>query len=74
MDLVIGPTVSWFVEMGITPAREVNPTVGLILTILLYEEGLVMLPLVSVPSATAVRPIDDAIAEPVDDPEASPPG
>jgi hypothetical protein len=52
------------------PAREVNPTVGLIPTILFMLEGQVMLPSVSVPSVTVANPMDAATPEPVDDPHA----
>jgi hypothetical protein len=43
MERVIGPTVSWWAEIGMTPAREVRPTVGLMPARLLYEDGQVML-------------------------------
>src|SRR5690606_35550862 len=56
-------------EIGITPARLVSPTVGLIATIPLIAAGLTRDPLVSVPSAMAVRLADTATAEPLLDPD-----
>src|SRR5690606_41624662 len=63
------PTVSCVAEIGITPARLVSPTVGLIATIPLIAAGLTRDPLVSVPSAMAVRLADTATAEPLLDPD-----
>lgn len=54
------------------PALEVSPTVGLMPARLLLLAGRVMLPSVSVPSVTAARPIEAAIADPEDDPDGSP--
>ena len=65
------PTVSCLGEIGITPARLVNPTVGLIPTTELSDAGQSMEPLVSVPSVTAAMFAAAAIAEPVLDPQGS---
>src|SRR5512142_735224 len=59
-----GPTVSCVCEMGTTPARLVRPTVGLIATTPLALPGHTMLPSVSEPKPTAVRPADTEAAEP----------
>ena len=55
----------------VPPARDVSPTVGLIPTRLLLPDGHTMLPSVSVPSETAVRPMAVAIPEPDEDPQGS---
>lgn len=62
------PTVSSLGDIGMTPARLVNPTVGLIPTTEFNEDGQSMDPSVSVPSVTAARFAAAAIAEPVLDP------
>lgn len=59
------------VDSDSPPARDVSPTVGLIPARLLLLVGHVMLPSVSVPSDTVVRPIADAIPDPEDDPHGS---
>src|SRR5579885_1925069 len=64
----MGPGVSWLAEMGITPDRDTNPTVGLIPTKPLALEGHTMDPSVSVPTVTTAR--SAAIAAP--DPELDP--
>lgn len=53
------------------PAREVKPTVGLMPAKLLLLVGHVMLPSVSDPKETAVRPIDVATPDPEDEPHGS---
>src|SRR5918912_2001734 len=68
--LACGPTVSWVCEMGMTPARLVRPPVGLMPTTPLAEDGLMIEPSVSVPSAATHRLADTATAEP----ELDPPG
>src|SRR5918911_751182 len=68
--LACGPTVSCVCEMGITPSRLVRPTVGLMPTTPLAEDGLMIEPSVSVPSAATHRLADTATAEP----ELDPPG
>src|SRR2546423_1165684 len=59
-----GPIVSCVCEIGTTPARLVNPTVGLMPTMPLAFAGQTMLPSVSVASATAVRLPDTAAPDP----------
>src|SRR6202011_3487465 len=59
-----GPTVSWLCEMGMTPARLVRPTVGLMPTTPLVEAGLRIEPSVSVPRETVTRLADTATADP----------
>lgn len=54
--------------MGITPARLVNPTVGLIPTTEFSDAGQSIEPSVSVPSVTAAMLVAAAIADPVLDP------
>src|ERR687886_235529 len=65
-----GPTVSWVCEMGMTPARLVSPTVGLMPTTPLFDDGLMIEPSVSVPSAARHR----LAATATPDPELEPPG
>src|SRR5579884_3158833 len=65
-----GPTVSWLCEIGTTPPRLVNPTVGLIPTTPFTFAGHTMLPSVSLPSETAVKFADVAAADPELDPQA----
>src|SRR6185436_13438086 len=65
-----GPTESWECEIGTTPAREVNPTVGLMPTTPLLDDGLMIEPSVSVPSDAAARLAETATPEP----ELEPPG
>ena len=57
--------------MGITPARLVNPTVGLIPTTEFSDAGQSMEPSLSVPSVTATMFAAAAIAEPPLDPHGS---
>src|ERR1051326_2430739 len=65
-----GPTVSWVCEMGTTPSRLVNPTVGLMPTTPFAADGLMIEPSVSVPSAARHRFAETATPEP----ELDPPG
>src|ERR1043166_2837286 len=65
-----GPTVSWVCEIGTTPWRLVSPTVGLIPTTPLLDDGLMIEPSVSVPSAATHRFAETATPEP----ELDPPG
>src|SRR6516225_4383614 len=65
----IGPTVSWVWEMGTTPARLVRPTVGLMPTTPLTDDGHTIDPLVSVPSVTVARLAAAAAAEPELEPQ-----
>jgi hypothetical protein len=55
--------------MGMTPARLVSPTVGLMPTTPLAAAGLMIEPFVSVPSATSARLAATAVAEPELEPE-----
>src|SRR5215212_1876640 len=65
-----GPIVSWVCEIGMTPARLVSPTVGLLPTTPLALAGETIEPFVSVPIATAHRLAAGATPEP----ELEPPG
>src|SRR5919202_3216261 len=65
-----GPTVSWVCEIGTTPWRLVSPTVGLMPTTALADDGLMIDPSVSVPSAATHR----LAATATPDPELEPPG
>jgi hypothetical protein len=69
--LMTYPTVSCLGVLGTTPARLVNPTVGLIPTTEFSDAGHSMEPAVSVPSVTAAMFAAAAIAEPVLDPHGS---
>src|SRR5262245_36215019 len=64
-----GPTVSWVTEIGMTPARLVSPTVGLMPTTPLTPDGQMIDPSVSVPTATATRFAATAIADPELEPQ-----
>ncbi len=64
-----GPTVSWLCAMGMTPARLVSPTVGLMPTTPLTLAGQRIEPSVSVPSETATRLAATAVAEPELEPQ-----
>jgi hypothetical protein len=64
---VIGPAVSCEAEIGMTPLRDINPTVGFIPTIPQIDDGHTMDPSVSVPTPIAAK--FDAIAAPVPDDE-----
>lgn len=64
----IGPAVSCDDEIGMIPARLINPTVGLIPTMPHAEEGQTMEPFVSVPIATEQRFEETAAPEPELDP------
>src|SRR5260370_18772703 len=63
-----GPTVSWVAEIGMTPARLVSPTVGLMPTTPLTPEGQIIDPSVSVPIETVTRLAATGIAGPELDP------
>src|SRR5437764_5497319 len=65
-----GPTVSCVCEIGITPWRLVRPTVGLMPTTPLLDDGLMIEPSVCVPSAAIHRFAETAAPEP----ELEPPG
>src|SRR5207245_11439454 len=58
------PTVSCVTEIGITPARLVSPTVGLMPTTPLTPAGQMIDPSVSVPIDTVTRFAATAISEP----------
>jgi hypothetical protein len=60
----IGPTVSLLWAIGITPARLVSPTVGLMPTTMQADDGLRIEPSVSVPSVAAARFAATAAAAP----------
>ena len=63
--------VSCLGEMGITPLRLVSPTVGLIPTTELADDGLRIEPLVFVPRVTVTRLAATAMADPLLDPHGS---
>src|SRR5450631_4048787 len=65
----MGPAVSWLAEIGMMPLRLTSPTVGLMPTRPLIEEGETMEPSVSVPTATAHKLEAAAAPEPELDPE-----
>src|SRR5579864_767962 len=62
------PTVSWVWEIGTTPARLVNPMVGLRPTTPFALPGQTTLPSVSVPRETALKLADAAAPEPALEP------
>ena len=64
----IGPAVSCVWEIGITPARLTSPTVGLMPTMPLADDGQTIEPSVSEPRAAAARLADTAAPEPELDP------
>src|SRR5438874_13415612 len=64
-----GPTVSCVCEMGTTPARLVNPTVGLMAATLFALPGQTMLPSVSLPNETAAKFAVAAAPEPELEPQ-----
>src|SRR5205823_745030 len=64
-----GPTVSWLWEIGMTPARLVRPTVGLIPTTPFDEAGQRIEPSVSVPRETVARLAAMAAADPELEPQ-----
>ena len=65
----MGPAVSCEWEMGMTPARLQSPTVGLMPTIPLLDDGHMMEPPVSVPTVSAHRFADAATPEPELEPQ-----
>src|SRR6266700_1046267 len=64
-----GATVSWLCEIGITPARLVRPTVGLMPTTPFVEAGQRIEPSVSVPNDAAARFAAIAAADPELEPQ-----
>src|SRR5262245_58454801 len=66
----MGPVTSWLCAIGMTPERLVRPSVGLMPTSELWDDGQTIEPSVSVPRAAAARLA--AIALP--DPELEPHG
>jgi hypothetical protein len=70
--MVTYPTLSCLGEIGITPARLVRPSVGLMPTTKFILDGAKMEPSVSVPTATAIIFAATDIADPLLDPEGSP--
>src|SRR5579863_10747570 len=64
-----GPIVSWLCEMGITPARLVRPTVGLMPTTPLMADGQRIEPSVSEPRLAAARLAATATADPELEPQ-----
>ena len=65
---VMGPAVFWEWEMGMMPERLQSPTVGLMPTMPLLDEGHMMEPPVSVPTVSAHRLAEAAAPEPELDP------
>ena len=66
---VIGPSVSWLTDSGMTPARLTSPMVGLIPTRPLRLAGETIDPSVSLPIAAAHRLAAVATAEPLLEPD-----
>ena len=66
---VIGPAVSWLLEIGMMPLRLTRPTVGFKPTSPVTDEGQMMLPSVSVPTPAAARLAAIALAVPELDPQ-----
>src|ERR1700730_4478188 len=65
----IGPDVSWLCDIGIVPARLIKPSVGLIPTIPLADDGHTIDPSVSVPTATVQRFAETAAPDPELEPQ-----
>ena len=65
----MGPAVSCVLEMGMMPLRLTSPTVGFTPTMPQQEEGAMMDPSVSVPTATAQRLADTEAPDPELEPE-----
>ena len=65
----IGPAVSCLCEIGMIPRPLNNPTVGLIPTMPLFDDGDTIEPSVSVPTAAAHRPTATAAPEPLLEPD-----
>ena len=65
----MGPAPSWLWEIGMIPERLVSPTVGLMPTIPLAEDGHTIEPSVSVPMASAHRFADTAAPDPELEPQ-----
>ena len=67
----IGPAVSWLAAMGMMPACETSPIVGLMPTTFCSPAGHRIDPSVSVPTASVARLAATTVAEPDDDPHGS---
>ena len=65
----IGPAVSCDSASGMMPLRLTSPSVGLMPTIPLIDDGQMIEPSVSVPTASGTRPVATATAEPLEDPQ-----
>src|SRR5580704_19095248 len=65
----IGPAPSWLCEMGMMPVRLTKPTVGLIPTRPLLDDGHTIDPFVSVPMAATHRLAETAAPEPELEPQ-----
>src|SRR5262249_41899782 len=65
----IGPAPSWLCEIGMIPVRLTKPTVGLMPTIPLADEGHTIEPSVSVPIAATQRLAETPAPEPELDPQ-----
>src|ERR1700692_2276503 len=65
----IGPAPSWLCEMGMMPVRLTRPTVGLVPTRPLLDDGQTIEPSVSVPMAAAHRLAETAAPEPALEPQ-----
>src|SRR5262249_12029912 len=65
----MGPAVSWLCEIGMIPARLIRPSVGLIPTTPLADDGQTTGPSVSVPTAAAQRFAAAAAPEPELEPQ-----
>ena len=66
---VMGPAVSCEWEIGMMPERLQSPTVGLMPTMPLLDDGHMMEPPVSVPTVSAHRFAEAAVPEPELDPQ-----
>ena len=64
-----GPAVSWLAAIGTIPDRLMLPTAGLKPTTPLTDDGLMIEPSVSVPTATGDNPAETATAEPEEEPD-----
>ncbi len=65
----IGPAESWECEIGMMPARLHSPTVGLMPTTPLIDDGHMIEPPVSVPMVSAARFAEAAVPDPELDPQ-----
>ena len=64
----MGPAVSWVSDIGIIPSLLTSPTVGLMPTTPLVEDGHTTEPFVSVPTARVAKLAETAAPEPELDP------